>query len=88
MSTEALRIEELTKCMSQAEIEKTKEALDGSATAEVLLMATAFRVLAEDTHQHADDERADGFTLTAEDTDARADLYRESYDALLKIWNR
>jgi len=55
-------------------------------TSEILVMAAALKELAETTRWAAEDLRADGFFLRAQETDERAAQYQRSLDALKKIW--
>jgi hypothetical protein len=55
-------------------------------TSEILVMAAALKELAETTRWAAEDLRADGFFLRAQETDERAAQYQRSLDALKEIW--
>lgn len=67
-------------------IEMAKERLDESAPGEILHMVAALLSLAEDTDNHADDLDAHGFAFLAEEARIRADNYKQSAQALCKIW--
>lgn len=81
-----LRLDALNEYVSELEIEKTKEVLDGSVTGEILLIATILRVMGESTAEHADELRADEAHLQAKDAENRADDYKAAYVALLRIF--
>lgn len=81
-----VRLGALDVWLTDAEIEKTKQVVDDSITAEALYILTILRVLAQTTAAHADDLRADEAHLRAEDADGRAEQYLEGYEELLRVF--
>ena len=71
--------------VNQAELEETK-CIISCCPGEVLYIATALRVLAEATADHAGSLFADGWTLSAESTQQRAQAYQASYQALCVVY--
>jgi hypothetical protein len=72
--------------LTDEHIETVKAALEcgNDATAEIVHMMAALLSLEEAAIEAKNDDIADGFC--GEEHEARACRYRESYDALLKIW--
>ncbi|HEX2900012.1 MAG TPA: hypothetical protein VHS96_09865 [Bacteroidia bacterium] len=86
-TAERIRLDALDQWTSESEIKKTKEFLDESVTGEILIIATALRVMGETTKEHADDLRADEAHLQAEDAERRSDDYKAAYAAILRIFS-
>lgn len=70
-------IDSIKERITPEAIEKTMAVFDGGCLAEVLLMATAFRELAEYAQETAYAEIADGFT--GEEAQQRADNFNSCY---------
>lgn len=81
------------KCLNALKQHVTQSAIDDiiaggvfDCTSEILVMTAALKELAETTRWAAEDLRADGFFLRAQETDERAAQYQRSLDALREIW--
>lgn len=73
--------------LTEEEIEATKGELCSDASGEVLLIATALRMMSQGVAEHAEELRADEAHLKAEDADNRAALYDRMYKAILDMAN-
>lgn len=58
----------------------------GDCPREILQMVAALVNLGASTLEHADDLRADGWFLKAEEADQRAANYQASINALVEVW--
>lgn len=76
----------LASWVTPESIKAAKSDFDEDVPGEVLVMAAALWSLAESTTDHANNEAAEGFDLTAEETENRANRYHDSYWSLVEMW--
>lgn len=75
----------LPQWISPDDVEAAKNVI-GECPGEILQMVAILVNLDISTRDHANDLAADGFIFRLEEATDRADLYRESINALVQIW--
>jgi hypothetical protein len=75
----------LQKWITKDSVEAAEQRIE-SCPGEVLTMTAALHQLEASTREWADEAEAAGYPFRAEDSRDRADKYRETLDAIVRIW--